>query len=62
MIGLSVSGIVLYFYRYSVARKLTKKFEESHGNKYMKFQYIQVRIVLSGVGEGLICKHYQGDE
>ena len=42
VIGLSISGIVLYFYRYFVAKQLTKKFEESHGNEYMKFQYLQV--------------------
>ena len=41
VIALSVTGIVMYFYRYYVARTLTQEFEDSHGNAYMNFQYVQ---------------------
>ena len=40
VIIISVTGIVIYFYRYAVARNLTKKFADSHGNDYVKFQYV----------------------
>ena len=40
IIGLSISGIVLYFYRFFVTSSLTQKFAENHGNEYMNFQYV----------------------
>jgi len=40
LIFLSVAGAVIFFYRLVMASKLTKKFHESGGNQYMKFQYV----------------------
>ena len=40
VIFVSIGAIVIYFYRYIVTNKLLKKFKETHGNGYMKFQYV----------------------
>jgi polycystin 1L2 len=40
IIVLSIAAVVIYFYRYIVAKGLVEEFKESHGNKYMKFQYV----------------------
>ncbi|XP_060063521.1 uncharacterized protein LOC132543982 [Ylistrum balloti] len=38
--GMSVTAVVLYFYRLIITNKLTERFKETHGNEYMKFQYV----------------------
>lgn len=40
IIGLSIAGAVIFIYRLVLANKLTKKFKETHGDEYMKFQYV----------------------
>ena len=40
IIALSYGSIVTYIYRYFVAKQLTNLFKISHGNAYMKFQYV----------------------
>lgn len=40
IIGFSIAGVVIYFYRLIVSNQLTSVFKNSHGNEYMKFQYI----------------------
>lgn len=37
---MSVTAIVIYFYRLFSINRLTEYFKETHGNEYMKFQYI----------------------
>ncbi|XP_071105701.1 polycystin-1-like [Haliotis cracherodii] len=39
IIIMSVSSIVVYFYRLIVTNSLTNEFKRNHGNEYMKFQY-----------------------
>lgn len=38
--GMSVTSVVLYFYRLIVTNTLTERFKHTHGNEYMKFQYV----------------------
>lgn len=40
IIFMSVSATVIYFYRLFEVNKLTERFRISHGNEYMKFQYV----------------------
>ncbi|ELU06540.1 hypothetical protein CAPTEDRAFT_185815 [Capitella teleta] len=40
IIGLSLGGTVIYFYRYVMAKRLTELFAESGGNAYMNFRYV----------------------
>lgn len=40
VICLSIGSIVLYFFRYLMTNKLIKRFKETNGNGYMKFQYV----------------------
>lgn len=39
-IVLSLCAIAMYVYRLRETLKLTKRFEETHGDEYMKFQYV----------------------
>ncbi|XP_069123973.1 polycystin family receptor for egg jelly-like isoform X2 [Argopecten irradians] len=38
--GMSVTAVVLYFYRLVITNTLTERFKHTHGNEYMKFQYV----------------------
>ena len=38
--SMSVTAVVIYFYRMFETNKLTERFKVSHGNEYMKFQYV----------------------
>lgn len=38
--GMSVTAVVIYFYRMFETNQLTERFKVSHGNEYMKFQYV----------------------
>ncbi|XP_071129607.1 polycystin family receptor for egg jelly-like isoform X3 [Mytilus edulis] len=38
--AMSVTAVVIYFYRMFETNKLTERFKVSHGNEYMKFQYV----------------------
>ena len=38
--SMSVTAIVIYFYRLFETNRLTERFKVSHGNEYMKFQYV----------------------
>lgn len=38
--GMSVTAVVIYFYRMFETNRLTDVFKDSHGNEYMKFQYV----------------------
>ncbi|XP_061175461.1 uncharacterized protein LOC133184410 [Saccostrea echinata] len=38
--SMSVTAIVIYFYRMFETNRLTERFKVSHGNEYMKFQYV----------------------
>lgn len=38
--AMSVTAIVVYFYRLFCINELTEYFNETHGNEYMKFQYV----------------------
>ena len=40
IITMSACAIAMYLYRIYVALELTEKFAKSHGNEYMKFQYV----------------------
>jgi len=40
IIVLSICATVIYYYRLLETNRLLKKFKETHGNGYMKFQYI----------------------
>ena len=40
IIAMSVTAIVIYFYRLYSVNELTEYFKETHGNEYMKFQYV----------------------
>ena len=40
VIAMSVTAIVIYFYRLYAVNELTEYFKETHGNEYMKFQYV----------------------
>ena len=40
IIGISISGVVVYFYRMMITSELIEIFKETHGNGYMKFQYV----------------------
>lgn len=40
IIVLSIGAIVIYFYRFVIAKVLVEEFHNSKGNKYMKFQYV----------------------
>ncbi|OWF53241.1 Location of vulva defective 1 [Mizuhopecten yessoensis] len=37
---MSVTAVVLYFYRLVKTNTLTERFKHTHGNEYMKFQYV----------------------
>lgn len=38
--AMSVTAVVVYFYRLYCINDLTEYFKETHGNEYMKFQYV----------------------
>ena len=38
--AMSVTAVVIYFYRLFCINDLTEYFKETHGNEYMKFQYV----------------------
>ncbi|KAK3089119.1 hypothetical protein FSP39_001015, partial [Pinctada imbricata] len=38
--AMSITAIVIYFYRLFETNRLTERFKISHGNEYMKFQYV----------------------
>jgi len=40
IIGFSISATIIYFYRMIETDRLLKMFKETHGNGYMKFQYV----------------------
>lgn len=40
IIGLSIVGVAIFFYRYSLTKRMTELFAVSGGNAYMNFQYI----------------------
>ncbi|CAL1543663.1 unnamed protein product [Lymnaea stagnalis] len=40
IISISITAIIIYFYRLHEANKLTKQFKASNGNEYIKFQYV----------------------
>ena len=40
IIVISIAGVVIFFYRYVITKKLTELFAKSGGNAYMKFQYV----------------------
>ena len=40
IIAMSLGAIVIYFYRMFETKKLTKRFKESNGMDYIKFQYV----------------------
>ena len=40
VIVMSICAIAMYGYRLNVTLDLTAKFEKTHGNEYMKFQYV----------------------
>ncbi|XP_013386314.1 uncharacterized protein LOC106155845 [Lingula anatina] len=39
VIGFSIGGAVVFFYRMIITNALTKTFKKTHGNEYTKFQY-----------------------
>lgn len=38
--AMSVTAVVIYFYRFVCINELTDYFNRTHGNEYMKFQYV----------------------
>ena len=40
VVTFSIAGLVIYFYRMLVTNTLTTFFKATHGNEYMKFQYV----------------------
>lgn len=38
--AMSVTAVVIYFYRLVCINELTEYFKETHGNEYIKFQYV----------------------
>ena len=40
IIAFSIAAVVIYIYRLVAANKLTARFAASHGNEYIKFQYV----------------------
>jgi len=40
IIGMSIGATVIYFYRMILSRALVQEFKDTHGNEYMKFQYV----------------------
>ncbi|XP_070581220.1 polycystin family receptor for egg jelly-like isoform X2 [Ptychodera flava] len=54
IVALSISAIVIYFYRFLVSNKLSTRFKETGGNGYIKLQYVAYWNELLGYLLGLI--------